>query len=246
VDPNHILFIEGNDYAKNFSAFTEAWNNVVYTNHDYAAPGFGGEYPGVVNGRYIDKDTLEQDFLKKSAFMLANHVPIWVGEFGPLYTGNPEKDATRYRVLKDQLAYFQKYNASWCIWLYKDMGLHAILHQNDGTPYMKLVSAFLARKDSLGTDAWGANDRNIRQVIGPIEELFQKEFPEYNPYPSGARRQIALLVRQILMAEALVPEYCNLFKDKSDEELIALARSFRFENYVKRQRLEDILTGREK
>jgi endoglucanase len=37
-----------------------------------------------------------------------------------------------------------------------------------------------------------------------------------------------------------------LFRDLSEDELIALAQSFRFENYVKRKRLEDILTGREK
>ncbi len=246
IDPNHILFIEGNRYAKDFSMFTEVWENVVYTNHDYARPGFGGDYPGYIDGKYMNKDSLEQVFLGKSAFMLKHNVPIWVGEFGPLYTGNPDEDEIRYRVLKDQLAYFNKYKASWCIWLYKDMGLHAIMHQKDSTPYMKLVSAFLIRKDSLGADAWGANDRNIRQIIAPIEELFEKEFPEYYPYPAGSKRHISLLVRNILIAEALVLEYCNLFKDLSEEELIALAESFRYENYVKRKRLEDILTGREK
>jgi endoglucanase len=245
VDPNHIMFIEGNTYAKDFSMFTEVWDNVVYTNHDYAGPGFGGEYPGYNGGRYVNKDTLEQDFLKKSAFMLANNVPIWVGEFGPVYTNDPETDETRYQVLKDQLAYYDKYNASWCIWLYKDLGLQAIMHQRDDTPYMKMVSAFLSRKDSLGADSWGSSDKNIRQVMEPIEELFEKEFPEYNPYPAGQKRHIRLLVRHILISEALVPEYCNLFKDLSDDELIALAKSFQFENYVMRERLEDILSGRE-
>ena len=76
--------------------------------------------------------------------------------------------------------------------------------------------------------------------------MFKKVFPNYNPYPGGQERQISLMVRHILIAEALVPEYCNLFKDLTDEKLIALAQSFRFENYVKRKRLEDILTGREK
>ena len=54
------------------------------------------------------------------------------------------------------------------------------------------------------------------------------------------------MVRHLLIAEALVPEYCNLFKGLSDDQLTALAQSFRYNNYVKRQRLEDILTGREK
>jgi len=126
------------------------------------------------------------------------------------------------------------------------MGLQAIMHQNDHTPYMKLVSKFLSRKDSLGADAWGSTDKNIRQVLGPLEKLFKEEFPGYDPYPRGQQREIALLVRHILVAEALVPEYCNLFKDQTDEQLLALAQSFRFENYLKRTRLENILTGREK
>jgi endoglucanase len=248
VDPKHIMFIEGDHYATDFSKFTEVWDNVVYTNHDYAFPGFvaGGDYPGYSSKRYYDKDTLEKDFLGKSEFMMTRKVPLWVGEFGPVYTGNPVKDEMRYQILKDQLAYYNKYKVSWCIWLYKDMGLQAIMHQNDNTPYMKLVSAFLLRKDSLGADRWGSTDKDIRQVIKPLEDLFAKEFPEYNPYPNGANNHIALMVRHILIAEALLPEYCNLFKDLTEEQVIALAQSFRYENNVHRTRLEDIMTGKEK
>jgi len=248
IDPHHILFLEGNSYAVDFDMFAEVWDNVVYTNHDYAIPGFinGGDYPGYTRGRYINKDTLEHDFLKKSEFMFTHNVPLWVGEFGPVYIGIPEKDEMRYQALKDQLAYYNKYKVSWCIWLYKDLGLQAIVHQKENTPYMKLVSSFLKKKNLLGSDAWGSTDKNVRQVIAPLEELFKKEFSEYNPYPSGQQTQINLFVRHILIAEALVPEYCNLFRNLSNEELIALAQSFRFENYTKRVRLEDILTGREK
>jgi endoglucanase len=248
IDPNHIMFLEGNSYATDFRMFTEVWDNVVYTNHDYAVPGFihGGDYPGLTNGRYFTSDTLEKDFLKKSEFMYSHHAPLWVGEFGPVYLGNPEKDEMRYQILKDQLAYYNKYNVSWCIWLYKDMGLQAIMNQNANTPYMKLVSAFLSRKDSLGSDAWGSTDKNIRPLLEPLEKMFNKEFSGYNPYPGGKQSQINLMIRHILIAEALVPEYCNLFKNLSDEELTELAQSFLFENYEKRNRLEDILTGREK
>jgi len=248
IDPKHILFLEGDRYAVDFNKCTEIWKDVVYTNHDYAEPGFihGGDYPGYTGKRYFTKDTLEKDFLKKSEFMFSHHVPLWVGEFGPVYTGIPKNDEMRYQILKDQLAYYNKYKVSWCIWLYKDLGLQAIIHQNKNTPYMKLVSAFLSKKDSLGADAWGSTDKNIRQVMQPLEELFKKEFPDYNPYPNGSERQISLLVRHLLISQALVPEYCNLFKDLSEEQVVALAQSFRFENYVKRNRLENILTGKEK
>ena len=248
IDPRHILFLEGDRYATDFSSFTETWENVVYTNHDYAVPGFifGGDYPGTTRGTYYDRDALEKDFLKKSEFMFSRHVPLWVGEFGPVYTGNPAKDEMRYRILKDQLAYYDKYKVSWCIWLYKDLGLQAVMHQRDDTPYMKLISGFLAKKDSLGADAWGSTGKSIGGVMAPIEGLFQKEFPDYDPYPHGQQGHISLLVRNILIAQALVPEYCSLFKGLSDEQIVALAESFRFDHCVKRKRLEDILTGREK
>ena len=248
IDPDHILFLEGDRYAVDFSKFTEIWDNVVYTNHDYAIPGFitGGDYPGFTGTRFYDKDTLEHDFLERSEYMFSHKVPLWVGEFGPVYIGNPEKDNMRYQILKDQLAYYNKYKVSWCIWLYKDLGLQAIVRQKENSPYMKLVSAFLSKKDSLGADAWGATDKNVRQVIKPLEDLFKEKFPDYNPYPNGQVRHINLMVRNLLIAEALVPEYCNLFKNLTEQELIAVAESFRFENYVKRERLEAILTGREK
>src|SRR4030042_2859205 len=248
VDPNPIMFIEANKYSPEFNIFTEIWDDVVYTNHDYADPGFidGGDYPGYSRGRYVNKDTLERDFIQRSEFMFRNNVALWVGEFGPVYTGIPEKDEMRYQVLKDQLANYDKYKVSWCIWLYKDLGFQAILSQDENTPYMKLISAFLKKKNYLGADAWGSTDENIRQALSPLEELFEREFPEYNPYPFGQKMHIALLVRHILIADALVPEYCNLFKGLTDEELIALAESFNFRNYNKRERLENILSGKER
>jgi endoglucanase len=247
IDPKHIMFIEGNKYSTEFDIFTEIWDDVVYTNHDYADPGFidGGDYPGYSRGRYVDRDTLESDFLKKSEFMFQNDVPLWVGEFGPVYTGVPEKDEMRYQVLKDQLANYDRYEVSWCIWLYKDLGLQAIISQDENTPYMKLIADFLKKKNYLGSDEWGSTDGNIRQVMSPVEELFAEEFPDYDPYPFGQKNHIALLVRHILISEALVPEYCNLFKGMSDEELIALAESFNFKNCNKRKRLENILSGKE-
>lgn len=248
VDPNHLMFLEGDHYAVDFSKFTDVWPNVVYTNHDYAVPGFihGQDYPGITRGRYFTKDTLEKDFLKKSEFMYSHKVPLWVGEFGPVYTGIPEKDEMRYQILKDQLAYYNKYKVSWCIWLYKDMGLQAVTHQKDSTPYMKLVSEFLKKKARLGADAWGSTDKEIRPVLEPIEKMMDKEFPDYNPFPSGRKTNINLMIRHILIAEALVPDYCNLFKNLSEQEVVALAESFRFDNCVKRDRLEKILMGKEK
>lgn len=248
IDNKHIIFIEGNKYASDFYMFDEVWEGVVYTNHDYASPGFmdGGSYPGYTYGVYYDKNIVDSIFIKRSEFMFENKVPVWVGEFGPVYTGDSIKDEMRFQLLKDQLNIYEKHRVSWCIWLYKDLGLQAITYQKGNTPWMQLMADFRDKKSRLGADAWGGTDVQIRYAINPIYNLFQEEFPDYSAYPFGAQAMVNRLVRNIAISEALIPEFVALFKDKTEAELIALAQSFHFDNCKIRVRLEDILTHKER
>ena len=59
---------------------------------------------------------------------------------------------------------------------------------------MKLTSGLLEKKTRLGADTWGSTDKDIKQVMTPIEELFKKEFSDYDPYPFGQQQKIDLLV----------------------------------------------------
>ena len=131
IDPEHILFLEGNRYSQDFHMFGEPWENVVYTNHDYALPGFmdGGPYPGVSRGEYVDKGVLEKTFLRRSEYMLEHDVPIWVGEFGPVYPpDDPGSHEMRYEVLRDQLEIYARHGVNWAIWTYKDIGLQGVVY----------------------------------------------------------------------------------------------------------------------
>lgn len=56
-------------------------------------------------------------------------LPIWNGEFGPVYARRQyDGEATdainksRYLLLKDQLDVYDQEEISWSIWLYKDIG----------------------------------------------------------------------------------------------------------------------------
>ena len=73
---------------------------------------------------WVDRDTLEETFLERTRFQRETGTPIWVGEFGPVYTGDPERDEQRYQVLSDQLDIYDRHGAGWSIWTYKDVGLH--------------------------------------------------------------------------------------------------------------------------
>ena len=243
VDPNHLIFLEGNRYSVDFHMFGESWEGVVYSNHDYALPGFidGGPYPGVSRGQYVDKEVLEKTFLERSSYMLEHDVPIWVGEFGPVYLGEEQADAMRYQLLRDQLDIYARSGVNWSIWTYKDIGLQGVVFASPDSPWVERIRPILEKKARLGVDAWGGTDAEIRDVMEPLERLFAKEYPDYNPFPFGAQREIELLVRNILLAEPMLQEYGELFRDMNETEIDEMMRSFRFENCVQRERLADVL-----
>lgn len=66
VDPDHLIFVDGNHYASSFSLFTEAWPGVVYDTHDYAWCGMvgGGPYPGYTEDVWCDQAWLEKHFVR--------------------------------------------------------------------------------------------------------------------------------------------------------------------------------------
>jgi endoglucanase len=78
--------------------------------------------------------------------------------------------------------------------------------------------------------------------MAPQEELFAKEYPDYKPFPFGPKPEIELLVRNILLAEPMLPEYGELFRGMDEGEIDAMMRSFSFENCVRRKELASILS----
>jgi hypothetical protein len=246
IDPHHLIFLEGNRYSKDFHMFGDPLPGVVYTNHDYAVPGHmdGGPYPGYTNAEYYDREILEETFRTLSQYMLDHRVPIWVGEFGPVYTGQAEVDAMRYQILHDQLEIYKHYRVNWAIWLYKDIGLHGLTFTSPDSPWMRRVGNFVAKKARLGTDLWGATDAHIRHLIEPLEKTLTTEFPDYNPGPyGGGKNRIKRLVRNILLAEALLPEFAELFRGMSETAIDEMMQSFRFKNCVIRQPLAQSLAA---
>ena len=243
VDPGHILFLDGNRYSTQFDQLGDPLPNCVYTAHDYALPGFvdGGPYPGVSRGQYIDRDRIEETFLARTEYMRDSGTPIWVGEFGPVYTGDPEKDAQRRRLLEDQLEIFERYDASWALWTYKDIGLQGIVTADPASEYMTRIAPFLEKKRRLGVDSWGSTDEGVRHILEPIEQLFREEFPDFQPYPWGAPRWIHGHVRHVMLAEAMVGEFARSFAGVGPDDAERLADAFAFENCIIREPLAAIL-----
>ncbi len=243
IDPEHMIFLEGNRYSRDFSTFGPPMPNVVYTLHNYAVPGFidGGDYPGTSRGEYFDKAVLQDELMQTCQYMLENQTPIWVGEFGPVYTGKLEKDAMRYQILEDQLALYKNLDASWCLWTYKDLGLQGLVGLKPDSKWVQKIQPILDKKAILGVDSWGGSDENVRHIMEPIEQTFAEFFPNYKPFPFDAKWQINRTVRHILLAEPLIEDFFPLLHGLDYDEIDALAASFQFKNCSPRQQLVGII-----
>jgi endoglucanase len=246
IDPHHILFVDGNTYSTDFSVFAQPYANTVFACHDYALAGmsYGGPYPGHTHGVWCDRDALEEKFLQRTAYMRETGTPIWVGEFGPVYTGDPARDEQRYQILSDQLDIYDEHDAGWSIWTYKDVGLQGLVHIAPDTAYAERFGTLIDKKARLGVDSWGSTDQEAPTVMEPLHELVTREFPQWSPYPWGAPGTVDDLVRHILFAQAMVPEYAERLRGLDDDALDALADSFALERCVARAPLCELLAQR--
>lgn len=250
VDDRHILWLEGNTYAMDFSHFQEIYPNCVYACHDYSTFGFpfGKTYTGSADQR----DKLRQQFQQKITFMKEHGTPVWNGEFGPVYA-NPIEDGpacddinkARIAVLEEQLKLYDEESIHWSIWLYKDIGLQGMIHVSPNSLWLKTIGEFVQKKNKLMADAWG--NRPNPQVVS----LFQKlaEWIDSNSgaqekYPDNwsSKQHLMRIVRNCYLSEGLQKEFASLFQGFSDAQLTACAESFSFANCVQRKELNAALS----
>ncbi|CUA68441.1 hypothetical protein RSOLAG22IIIB_03478 [Rhizoctonia solani] len=185
VDPDHILFWDGNTFAADLSHFGDPLPGSVYSIHDYSTYGFP-QISEPYEGTPEQKAKLEGSFKRKIAYHEKIGGHIWNGEFGPVYASpadGPEWEKInerRYHVLKDQLALYDQYQISWSIWLYKDIGFQGMVHAAAESPYIKLFASFLAKKKRLAADSWGADTTEVQSAFDPIEKLISEHVTHIN------------------------------------------------------------------
>jgi aryl-phospho-beta-D-glucosidase BglC (GH1 family) len=232
VDPRHMLFLDGNRFAKEFSGFADPYPNTVYAIHQYPPPCRfdGGAYPGETDGEYYDRDRVRREFESMTSYMVEHDVPIWVGEFGPVYTGEHDGDRMKRQLLADELEIYDACGAGWSLWTYKDMGMMGLVRAREDSPWLTRTTAVRAKKARLGVDVGGSTDLEITAVMNPIMERLGEEFPWFQPYPFGIKSHVDRLVRGILFAEPLAFEFARSFTGITSEEIVSIASSFRFDH----------------
>jgi endoglucanase len=83
----------------------------------------------------------------------------------------------------------------------------------------------------------------VRHILDPIDRTFAEEYPDFTPYPFGARQWYEVLVRHIMLAEPMVKDFGRCFEGITDDEtVVALAQSFRLDHCAIREPLEALLS----
>ncbi|KAE8146714.1 glycoside hydrolase superfamily [Aspergillus avenaceus] len=249
IDPDHILWLDGNTFAMEWKGFDKVLPNTVYSMHDYSSMGFptGQRYKGTPD----QKALLEQQYLRKAAFMNTHNTAIWNGEFGPVYANThsdpdaPSINQDRYNLLGDQLRIYDKYNIHWSIWLYKDIGLQGMIYTNPTSKWNTTIQPFLDKKNKLWLDAWGRQpSEEPEATLKPLVEWIDKVSPrakETYPTSWATERHLLRAVFQTFLAGSFVDEFAELFRGLDEGALEELARSFHFDECLQREGLNEIL-----
>ncbi|KAK9471180.1 glycoside hydrolase superfamily [Dipodascopsis tothii] len=255
IDPDHILFLDGNTYSGDFSGFGKPFPNIVYAIHDYSTYGFPGFEQFTAEEHQIGK--LQRQFDRKIVEPYAQGVPVWNGEFGPVYEDEHKGDTAaaktenekRYAMLRQQLSIYKKAdNVSWSIWTYKDVGIQGLVYTSPESAWGKTFGEFIEKKKRLGTDAWGVHPSpETEKIYNELVEHFREEIPERfhkAMYPPiwDLKRQLTRVSREILLSSYLSMEYAELFDGKSEAELDELAASFKIDSCIKRDLLNQYLS----
>lgn len=249
IDPDHMLFLDGNTYAMEWRGFEKVLPNCVYAIHDYSTMGFNSGHG--YQGTAAQKENLERQYLRKVQFMNRHNTPIWNGEFGPVYA-DPRVDAEaekinqeRYNLLGEQLRIYDKYGIHWSIWLYKDIGLQGMLHTNPDSRWNKTIQPFLEKKRKSWLDSWGRRpSTEIQALLEPlvkwIDGVSEAARTMYPP-TAGTEGHVIRRVFTTYLAESLSDEFAEQFRGMNENDLDALAHSFHFQECVQRSGLNRIL-----
>jgi endoglucanase len=141
VDSNHIIFLEGNDFAVVFEGLDITPDaNLALSAHFYWPGSYvvqgTGTYPSPAEG--FDYEALENELTDRISFAVNNNIPLWMGEFGAMSCAGNYLDYDQ-----DVITIFEEQGLSWNYWHFKNLkgktNTQAIYYMNADNTFLKLL-----------------------------------------------------------------------------------------------------------
>lgn len=159
-------------------------------------------------------------------------LPIYCGEFGPVFNGAPEDRPSRLRGLEDQIEIFEQLEIHWSGWTYKDVGVMGWLNLDPESPYMRIIAPFEEMKRYFHCDCWmyWLPGTRPKERLGELANDFVQML---DPTGVDSKKVQGNLVRAALggvIAEEMLIPYARSFQDCSEVELDEILQSFALKN----------------
>jgi endoglucanase len=224
VDPNHMLFVEGDFYATRFDMldpFDDS--NVALSFHFY--PFFHQDH----STKTTQKERLKEEMLLNiplDEITKRFERPLWCGETGARF-GHPRREHFE-SMLEDVLDIFEERGISWSIWAYKDARTMGTVHPKAESDWMDF-----ARQVSKGWSFW----REFPARFERAEEALSGY--DYD-VPDIVKHKIAfrLLANNMLIQKERYP---RTFQEIPFESFLGYVDSFRFDRCEVWQTVADLV-----
>lgn len=246
IDPDHIIFLEGNQYSQRFDQLDPPFDaNLVYSSHLYIPPGFDEiHYPGELNGVNYNHDWLEEFYLRQTAFTREYNVPHWLGEFGCIH-GNPDFVSSRLSLMRDYFDILEEQGDHWTIWNYKDIGKMGIIYVDPQSEWMKHTQQVRAIKTQLRCDSW---IERISPDIDPQLEALSAQIKFITKDRPGdwdlINEFLGFAIGDRLISNMLLPAFAEQFKEMNESDIDKMMQSFAFRNCIQRDGLVKLIRER--
>jgi hypothetical protein len=219
TDKSHIIFLEGEDYGKNFDLFDEPEDpQVAYTVHFY---------PFVSEEKILDPaldESRRNEIVKLHFFRYLKmrdklRRPFWCGESGYWF---PEGQEEFYsKLIINNLRLFEDNNISWSLWTYKDARKMGIVILRENSPWANL------RCDVEKVWSHGDKDKSLKITREIGERYYQ---PLENKLLYDLEPRIRSVMHQIAVEQILKPRLQSV----PWEEMEKYPYSFSYENCDRR------------
>ncbi len=162
ADSNHILFLEGDDWAKDFSIF----KNLIGYQQAISFHFYPGQHVYMSSEPVQRRAELARKIAYYTELREKTGLPLWVGETG----GHFPKDKLGEGVglIKDCLDIFEQNGISWTLWSYKDAGAMGMVYPRDDTDWMSMAKTFRLQ--------WEKKDRSYSAIAKLFFEMLEDKF----------------------------------------------------------------------
>lgn len=216
VDQNHILFLEGDCFAMDFSVIKEIKDQqTAITFHFYPTVWEKDlcdlEYP-----RKERKKIFEDRFQHMISKMKKFERPLLCGEAGYDIVGQEFWHVME--LIEDTLELFEHYQISWTLWCYKDAGFMGLVYPKKESAWMKFSDEIHKYWTHYGEMEIG------KQLVEEMCKYFPGKVSETLKYKLQFRQRALLF--ELQKEQILKPQLCKWGWEKVKE----MPDSFRIEN----------------